>query len=441
MVPGDFKEAPMSFQGSLDKLLKLSLRMPVRGHQRRFAMSSSPAFSHVSSRRTLLRGSAIGAAGLAALSFGVPRLASAQSATTAMPWLGGDVPASSRSSRQMASAARAFLDTLSAEQLAIVQYPDLGDATRTKWTNFPAGAVPRPGLGLGDMTEEQRMKVHDLLRASTSSQGYLKMTGAIHADQVLGEIQNNSALFSSAFYYTTVFGNPEDTNWAWMITGHHMSAMFTAAGDRTAFTPMFTGAQPVMIPTGLEAGWHVLPQDVSRASELLASMTSAQQGVAILGTQPPGDVIAGPGRQTALSTFQGVPAGQLDAPQQRLLWLLVEEFVGNADFDVADAQLALVQQTWTDTHFAWQGPPPSAEASYYFRVHGPRLLIEFDMQEPLTSSGGHAHAITRDPVNDYGMDWLGLHYQETSGLGNGGGGAGGPGGPPPGAPPQEPTEP
>jgi hypothetical protein len=142
-----------------------------------------------------------------------------------------------------------------------------------------------------------------------------------------------------------------------------------------------------------------------------------------------------------LSTFQGVPAGQLDAPQQRLLWLLVEEFVGNADFDVADAQLALVQQTWTDTHFAWQGPPPSAEASYYFRVHGPRLLIEFDMQEPLTSSGGHAHAITRDPVNDYGMDWLGLHYQETSGLGNGGGGAGGPGGPPPGAPPQEPTEP
>ena len=46
---------------------------------------------------------------------------------------------------------------------------------------------------------------------------------------------------------------------------------------------MFTGAQPVLVPTGLDAGWHVLPQDASRASELLASMTSAQQGVVILG--------------------------------------------------------------------------------------------------------------------------------------------------------------
>jgi len=46
--------------------------------------------------------------------------------------------------------------------------------------------------------------------------------------------------------------------------------------------------------------------------------------------------------------------------------------------------------------------------------HGPRILIEYDVQEPLTSQGGHVHGITRDPTNDYGMDWLGLHYQESS---------------------------
>jgi len=49
------------------------------------------------------------------------------------------------------------------------------------------------------------------------------MTGAHRADQVLGEIEGNSALFSAAFHYTTVYGNPEDTNWAWTITGQHMS--------------------------------------------------------------------------------------------------------------------------------------------------------------------------------------------------------------------------
>jgi hypothetical protein len=27
-------------------------------------------------------------------------------------------------------------------------------------------------------------------------------------------------------------------------------------------------------------------------------------------------------------------------------------------------------------------------------------------------TGGDVHGLTRDPANDYGMDWLGLHYQE-----------------------------
>ena len=114
-------------------------------------------------------------------------------------------------------------------------------------------------------------------------------------------------------------------------------------------------------------------------------------------------------------------------------WMVVEEFVRNAEFDAAEAQLGLVQQTWSDMHFAWQGPPPDPSARYYFRVHGPRLLIEYDVQEPISKQGGHAHAITRDPSNDYGMDWLGLHYQEASSPP--GGAPDGPGGPPPGRTP------
>jgi hypothetical protein len=344
------------------------------------------------------------------LSDSVPPTASAQTG----PWLGGGVPVASRSSRQMAVAARAFLNALGADQLGSVQYPNLSDPVRTQWSNFPAGASPRPGVSIGDFSESQRVLLHDLLRASTSSQGYHKMTGAIRADDVLHDLQRGNALFGAGTYYTTVFGSPEDANWAWMLTGHHMSAMFTVAGERTAFTPMFTGAQPLQIPNGLHAGWQVLPQDAGRATELLSSLSADQQSAAIIGASAPGDVVAGPGRQASLSTFQGIRAGQLDDPQQRLLWLVVQEFVRNADFDAADAQLGLIQQTWGDMHFAWQGPPPDPTARFYFRVHGPRILIEYDVQEPLSNQGGHVHAITRDPTNDYGMDWLGLHYQESS---------------------------
>src|SRR4029077_7975717 len=115
---------------------------------------------------------------------------------------------------------------------------------------------------------------------STSSQGYHKLTGAIRSDEVLHDLEGEQ-LFGAAYYYTTVFGSPEDANWAWMRTGHHMSAMFTVAGDRTAFTPMFTGSQPLQIPSGLFAGWNVLPQDAARASELLSTLSADQQSVAV----------------------------------------------------------------------------------------------------------------------------------------------------------------
>jgi hypothetical protein len=335
--------------------------------------------------------------------------ASAQSG----PWAGGDVPLASRSSRQMAVAARAFVDSLDSDQRTSICYPDLGDQTRTRWSNLPAAASPRPGVHVGDLNESQRVLLHDLLRASTSSQGYHKLTGAIRAEEVLHDLRDARAIFSPAFYYTTVYGSPEDANWAWMLTGHHMSAMFTVAGDRTAFTPMFTGAQPLQIPSGVYAGWQVLPQDAARAGELLAALSPDQQRVAIIGAVAPDDVLAGPGRQASLSSFQGLSASEMDDAQQRLLWLLVQEFVCNADFDAAEAQLALVQQAWGETHFAWIGPPPDPTARFYFRVHGPRILIEYNVEEPTASRGGHVHGITRDPANDYGMDWLGLHYQET----------------------------
>ena len=85
------------------------------------------------SRRSLLRGGAAGAVGLAALGLGVPRISRSAPQTASAqtgPRAGGDVPLASRSSRQMAAAARAFLNSLDADQLSSAWYPDLGDSAR-----------------------------------------------------------------------------------------------------------------------------------------------------------------------------------------------------------------------------------------------------------------------------------------------------------------------
>jgi hypothetical protein len=144
----------------------------------------------------------------------------------------------------MAAAARALLSSLGADQRTLTHYPDLGDPARTMWSNLPAGARPRAGISLGDLTERQRVLMHELLRASTSSQGYHKLTGAIWADEVLHDLHGGHRFFGPAHYYVSIFGSPDDGPWAWMLTGHHMSALFTVASDRVAFTPMFTGATP-----------------------------------------------------------------------------------------------------------------------------------------------------------------------------------------------------
>lgn len=125
----------------------------------------------------------------------------------------------------MAVAAQALLAGLSADQRATVQYADLGDAARTTWSNFPDALYSRVGVPLGDLDGTQRVLLHDLLRASTSSQGYHKLTGAMHADDVLAELEpNNTQQYGSAHFFTTVFGSPEDENWAWMLTGSACTA-------------------------------------------------------------------------------------------------------------------------------------------------------------------------------------------------------------------------
>ncbi|MFZ9054107.1 MAG: DUF3500 domain-containing protein [Woeseiaceae bacterium] len=62
---------------------------------------------------------------------------------------------------------------------------------------------------------------------------------------------------------------------------------------------------------------------------------------------------------------------------------------------------------WDKLWFSWRGPV-DPKGIFYYRVHGPRVLIEYNRQD-----ANHDHMIVRDPTNDYGEDWLGKHYKES----------------------------
>jgi hypothetical protein len=343
---------------------------------------------------------------------GAPALG--QSASAALPF-------EATSAQQMTDAARALLAVLDEAQVKATTFA-LDAEERSHWSNVPYRAHRRPGLRLGDLDREALLRVHDLLRASLSSQGYQKVAGVIRLDdinraqQVARLAVNATAFqkeqaesFGSANYFVSFFGDPRrDSSWGWLLQGHHLAVSFTVASGKTAFLPMFVGATPLSVAEDVETGWSALAQEVTRGVELVTSLTESQRSVAISTAAVPNDVLNGVGNKQRFTAAEGLRAADMTPPQRRLLRALVEEYVRNADFDAADEQLAAIDAAgWDEVAFTWRGSVDNLSEPFYYRVQGPRISIE------LRNTEDHVHTVTRDPANDYGEAWLGVTYRET----------------------------
>ncbi|WP_307835461.1 DUF3500 domain-containing protein [Streptomyces adelaidensis] len=95
----------------------------------------------------------------------------------------------------------------------------------------------------------------------------------------------------------------------------------------------------------------------------------------------------------------------------------------------ADVKMKEVEEHLDDTYFYWIGETKDSSA-FYYRVHSPVVLIEYDAQSPIaygnkdssgngggggmggTPSQDHIHTIIRTPNGaDYGIDLLKLHLE------------------------------
>ncbi len=337
----------------------------------------------------------------------------------------------SASAEQMKAGAVAFLASLSEEERNLAMFTLDDEVQRTNWSNLPASIYERQGIRIGDLTEAQRVLVHELIRASTSSQGYLKISGLIWMDEILHdqsqkrlEEEGGNDFFRRLVeswgwenFWVSIFGEPAtDANWGWMISGHHMTANFTVVDGQVAFTPTFLGSEPYEVKQGEFAGWRALSHEVERGFELMQSLSESQRKQAIIGDEIPRDILEGPGRKQSLEKFEGIAASELSAQQIKLLHYLIQEYVNNADHDAAEAQLAKIEHDGMDKlYFSWIGPTHDITQRFYFRVHGPSILIEYIRERGIGSETGaanHVHSIVRDPGNDYGEDWLEMHYKE-----------------------------
>jgi hypothetical protein len=327
------------------------------------------------------------------------------------------------------AATRSFLNSLRAEQRHKVQFPFTPQKTATAakfsrngpgkgppggfvgekygeavWSNYPVSDVPRPGLPLGSLNTAQREAAMHVLQVLLSPRGYQKVLEIMGSDQALSD--GGTPFTSGTDSYTIgIFGSPSNTT-PWMLEfgGHHLGLNVTIARKQGVMTPTLTGAQPsVYISNGKTV--RVLAQENDKAFALLNALDEPQRKQAILNYRV-NDLVLGPGQAGVTIQPEGLKASVLNAHQREMLLEVISEWANIIDDAYATSRMSEIKAGLGDTYFAWSGPvthEPGKNGSAYYRIQGPRLVIEFSPQGVGGDPTMHVHTMYRDPTNDYGI--------------------------------------
>ncbi|MBL87501.1 MAG: hypothetical protein CMO82_12675 [Winogradskyella sp.] len=326
----------------------------------------------------------------------------------------------SQTSQEIVNISNEFLLTLSEDEKKEV-LRDFNDSLRTKWTNLPIGLAKRPGKKFGDLSDEAKIKFHEVLTTIFSSQGYLKTTSIMQLDDMLNArvdeaIEKNlikkenipkiKALdWDYNNYFISIWGNPNlQIPWSIKFEGHHLSINLTIIKEKISFTPMFVGADPALIPSTKHVGLRVLSKEEDYGIKLINSFDESQQKIATLSQEVPKDIITNPSNNQRITEYQGIKANALTKDQKKILMLLIKEFINNLEYEKSNKYLLEIEEKGLDEiYFAWIGSYKKREPNYYI-INGPNFIIEYD------NTGNHIHSIWREKDNDFGEDLLRTHH-------------------------------
>ncbi|MEZ5351797.1 MAG: DUF3500 domain-containing protein [Bryobacteraceae bacterium] len=326
------------------------------------------------------------------------------------------------STKPVVRATEAFLAKLTPAQRTKTMFP-LDDPEWRKWMN--QHFYVRQGVSFLEMTQPQREAAFALLRASLSARG-LKLTRDImKLNETLGELNgNNFEEYGEWRYHITVMGTPSVTEpWGWQLDGHHAIINYFVLGDQVVMTPLFVGSEPVIAESGKYKGTAILQREQQAGLDFVNSLSASQKDKAVIEVSKTGNNNVGEAfKDNVVLDYAGVRGKDLTAAQRNALLALVGEYVANMDDGHAKVKMDEVRARIDDTWFAWIGAT-GADSVFYYRIHSPVILIEFDHQNPVgirhlmpgvrTPVREHVHVVVRTPNgNDYGKDLLRQHYQQ-----------------------------
>ncbi|MDP2056044.1 MAG: DUF3500 domain-containing protein [Acidobacteriota bacterium] len=326
------------------------------------------------------------------------------------------------STEPVRKAADAFLAALTPPQRTATQF-QLDDDEWRKWMN--QDFYVRQGVSFKDMTEAQREAGFGLLRAGLSAKGLKQTRDIMKLNHTLGELTGNDFdRYTEWHYHITVMGTPSPTEpWGWQFDGHHAIINYFVLGDQVVMTPFFAGSEPVIATSGKYRGTVVLQDEQVAGLKMINALGEAQRKAALIGAaKTRNNNLTEAWKDNVIVDYAGASAAEFTAAQKQQLMELVGLFVANMADGHAKVRMDEVRRHLDQTRFAWIGETTPGSV-FYYRIHSPVVLIEFDHQtpanlrhlakDPTLPNPQHIHVVVRTPNgNDYGKDLLRQHYAQ-----------------------------
>jgi hypothetical protein len=318
------------------------------------------------------------------------------------------------------TAAEKFLAALSEEQRRRTLFP-ADDLEWRKWMN--QSFYVRQGVGFDEMSAAQREAAFGLMRASLSAKGLKLSRDIMKLNHTLGELNHDNFVeYGEWLYWITVMGTPSATEpWGWQMDGHHLIVNYFVLGEQVVMTPSFFGSEPARATSGKYRGTSIMQEEQAAGLAFMKALTQEQRTAATLRTSKDGnDNLTEAFKDNVVLDYAGMPVRTLSDAQKRQLLALMGLYIHNMRDDQARVRIDEVNAHMDETYFAWIGGTES-DSVYYYRIHSPVVLIEFDHQKPANLRHlypdapyrDHIHAVMRTPNgNDYGKDLLRQHYAE-----------------------------
>lgn len=323
------------------------------------------------------------------------------------------------SSAPLVEAAAAFLSTLSNAQLSRTQFA-VDDPEWRNWSNVDVGIFARHGVSLEEMTAAQKDAAWNLLRVSLSTRGLQTTQNIMKTEQTLLELNHEPIRYGEEKYYFTVMGTPSTTEpWGWQLDGHHLVINYFVMEGQVVMTPTFLGGEPVNARSGLYEGNTILQEEQNSGLVFMQSLDPRQRRQAIIKNEKVrNEPMAAANEDNMTIAYTGLSGADMSGAQKLQLLELIRLYVGAMPDQHASRKMDEVAQHLNQTYFAWVGSAED-DAVFYYRIHSPVLLVEFDHQNPVGTTmfnergkptRDHIHIVVRTPNgNDYGKDLLRQH--------------------------------